>query len=183
MMSLALTAPVGDTSFWTLAPGVGSKARLRTTASEVAPSCELTAHDAAEDRRQQPERVGDRDAVRVALDAVAEIWSDDPRRGQALGGRHEWLAGGVAQAVQLVLDPPDDVVRIAAARAGRVIAEGTPRPEDRSLLDGVLYRDVGVERPPEVGGGGEDEQEDRRHEGELDQALAQVAASSAAPEE
>ena len=35
MTSLPLVAPVGDTNFWMLAPGVGSKARLRTTAFDV----------------------------------------------------------------------------------------------------------------------------------------------------
>ena len=35
MTSLPLVAPAGDTNFWMLAPGVGSKARLSTTAFDV----------------------------------------------------------------------------------------------------------------------------------------------------
>ena len=102
--------------------------------------------------------------------------------GNAAGHVDVGRGDGDHRPCRLVLDPADDPVRGLVAGLVLDVEGRRDRRLERTLAGGVVQGDVGVEDTTQVEGRGEEQQEDRQDERELDQALTERSVAMVRPE-
>ena len=137
------------------------------------------ADDIRHDRGDEVERRLRRNVVEIVVHAVGEGLSGSREHGRARSEAFR-VEFGQCPTIHLDLDSRLDVGGIVAIDRGVGIALRFTRSKEGAFLDGILEGDRREVRAAEIDGTGYQEKQDRKDDGELDEALAAASARTPA---